>query len=134
MPTIVIVLALIGVVGIVAGAVALRTNWVRSQVGQTTTFRRWWPWIALLLGTLLGIASWPLTYWMGYTIQIEAQPGRIVGFPFFVAYFDSEGRDYVGSLTLPGVIANCIFWFFIPQLALRFFNRRRPVQNARTSA
>lgn len=134
MPTIVIVLAVLGFAGILAGVIALRKNWLRSKAGESTASMRRWLWLSLLLGAVLGVATWPLTYWMGYPIQLEAQPGRIVGFPFFVAYFDSEGRDYVGPLTLPGVIANCVFWFFVPQLVLRFLSRRQATHNARTSA
>jgi hypothetical protein len=66
---------------------------------------------------------------MGYPIHAEAEVGRIVGFPFFVAYFDSEGRDYVGVLTMPGVIANALFWFVAPQLVLYFIIRRSPAEN-----
>ena len=63
-------------------------------------------------------------------MHIEAKPGRIVGVPVFVAYFDSDGRDYVGPLTMPGVIANGLFWFFVPQLVIRVLAHRKFVANA----
>ena len=122
MPSIVIIIAIIGFLGIVAGVFALRANWLKVKLGESNNLTGRWLWFAMLIGIVLGISSWPLTYFIGYSIHIEAQVGRVVGFPFFVAYFDNAGRDYVGPLTLPGVIANCIFWFLIPQLALRFSN------------
>ncbi len=80
--------------------------------------------MVLALGLALAVGSWLLTFFMGYPVSVEPKPGRVVGIPFFVAYFDSEGRDYVGPLTLPGAIANSLFWFLVPQLVLRFFHRR----------
>jgi hypothetical protein len=40
-----------------------------------------------------------------------------------VAYFDSAGRDYVGPLTMPGVIANMIFWALVPQIILNIWGK-----------
>ena len=108
--------------GIVASGIALRRNWIWSKPGGG--FARRWLVAALVVGVLLGTASWPLTYWMGYPIRVEAEAGRIAGFPFFVAYFDSEGRDYVGPLTMPGAVANSLFWFLVPQFVLFLLSRR----------
>jgi hypothetical protein len=57
--------------------------------------------------------------------------GRAFGLPFFSAYFDEAGRDYVGPLSMPALIANGIFWFFVPQLVLAFLAwcRLRRVQH-----
>jgi len=129
MPPLVIALACLGFAGIVVGGFALGKNWVKTATGGASTWRRWL-WLSLLLGVLLGAASWPLTYWMGYPIHVEAEVGRVVGFPFFVAYFDSEGRDYVGTFTMPGVIANGLFWFIVPQLVLYLLLRRSLAGNA----
>ncbi len=120
MPAIVIILALVGLVGIVAGFMALRKNWVNAKNHQECMSHQHWFWVLLAIGVVLGVASWPLTFFMGYPVNVEPQPGRVVGIPFFVAYFDSEGRDYVGPLTVPGAIANSIFWFLIPQILLHF--------------
>jgi len=68
---------------------------------------------------------------MSYPVHVEVETGRVVGFPFFVAYFDSEGRDYVGVLTMPGVIVNGLFWFLAPQLAVYSCARRRSSDNER---
>ena len=129
MPPLVIALACLGFAGIVVGGLALRKNWMKTSTADASTWRRWL-WRSLLFGVLLGAASWPLTYWMGYPIHVEAEVGRVVGFPFFVAYFDSEGRDYVGMLTMPGVIANGLFWFIVPQVALYLLLRRSLARNA----
>lgn len=51
--------------------------------------------------------------------------GRVFGLPFFSAYFDEAGRDYVGPLTMPAFIANGVFWFLFPQLVLGFIAWRR---------
>jgi hypothetical protein len=125
MPGIVIVIACIGLIAVIAGVVALRSNWRFAQSEPRQAGRRLWLAMTFALGAVLGIASWPLTFWMGYPVHVETEVGRIVGIPFFVAYFDSAGRDYVGALTIPGAFANAIFWFIAPQLALYAINRRR---------
>ena len=43
---------------------------------------------------------------------------RIVGIPFYVAFFDKYGADYCGSFTHWSVIGNTIFWFLVPQIIL----------------
>lgn len=124
MPALVIVLALIGLAGIIAGLVALRRNWQRAKGGTAVVPHQRRLWVVLALGLALAVGSWLLTFFMGYPVSVEPKPGRVVGIPFFVAYFDSEDRDYVGPLTLPRAIANSLFWFLVPQLVLRFFHRR----------
>jgi len=81
----------------------------------------------LMGGLVIGAATWPLTYWMTYPISNEGERWWVVGFPFLVAVFDSEGRDYVGPLTMPGVVANGLFWFLVPQIVLvRLRHRPQP--------
>lgn len=126
-----IIIAIFGFAGILTGIVSLRANYLKSKIARSSISSRRWFWAAILIGVASGIASWPLTYWMGYSIHIESEVGRVVGFPFFVAYFDSAGRDYVGPLTLPGVIANGLFWFLIPQLALHLYNLRPHFSSSR---
>ncbi len=50
--------------------------------------------------------------------------GSAKGIPFFAAWFDAQGRDYVGVITLPAVIANMVVSFLAPQLGLAFAARR----------
>ena len=124
MPTPVIVLAVIGLAGIISGVFALR--FIARLSLSTGAPPRWRGSriAAVITGLILGVASWPLTFWMGYPIGTPEGPGRIVGLPFFVAFFDSAGRDYVGPLTLVGCVANGIFWFMAPQLVIAGLGRR----------
>jgi hypothetical protein len=134
MPLIVVLLAVLGLAGIVSGGFAMRLNWRTAKSRSVSRSARRWFVAAVSLGLLLGAASWPLTYFMGYPLKIEAETGRVVGLPFFVAYFDSLGRDYVGPLTMPGVFANALFWFFVPQFALLWLARRWANPSGRAEA
>jgi hypothetical protein len=109
MPTIAIALACLGSAGIVAGSFARRATGEFSTHGPAPNKWRMLHLTALVIGIMIGIASWPLTYWMAYPIDTRETTGYIVGFPFFVAFFDSAGRDYIGPLTMPGVVANAFF-------------------------
>jgi uncharacterized membrane protein YfcA len=128
--TLIVVLAVIGLVGLVLGVLALRFISRTQRSGEAPPNWRWLRWTTLIFGAVLGIASWPLTFWMGYPIATPEGEGRIVGLPFFVAFFDSAGRDYVGPLTLVGCIANLAFWFMVPQMMAALYGahwrRRRP--------
>jgi hypothetical protein len=73
---------------------------------------------AIALGVFCGLASWPLTFVMGYRFETPEGIGRIVGIPFMVAFFDSRGRDYISSLMMISIIANTAFWSLFPQLLL----------------
>jgi hypothetical protein len=59
---------------------------------------------------------------MGYPLESGNEKGRVVGIPFMVGYFDSEGRDYVGPLTMAGVRGNGIFWFLFPHILLAAYS------------
>lgn len=120
MPIIVVVLAGLGLVGIVVGLYAVYAAGKFATRGPTPAKWRLLRLSALAIGVVLGVATWPLTAWMGYPIETPSGVGRVVGLPFFVAFFDSTGRDYVGPLTMPAAIANIVFWFMVPQLALLF--------------
>jgi hypothetical protein len=71
----------------------------------------------------LAIASFFFVTVLGYPISTPEGPGRIVGWPFFVAYFDSKGRDYVGFLTYVGALGNFVFWLLAPQFVLAAYAR-----------
>jgi hypothetical protein len=109
MPTIAIALACLGSAGIVAGAFALRATGESSTRGPAPNKWRVLRFTTLVIGILIGITSWLLTYWMTYAIDTPEGIGHIVGLPFFVAFFDSAGRDYIGPLTMPGMVANAFF-------------------------
>lgn len=123
------VIYLVAAVGVIATIFGLHSvAWLARTAPQYELPSNWKTLrvSAILLGVLIGAASWPLTYWMGYPLPIESETWRIVGVPFFVAFFDSEGRDYVGWFTMPAVIANAVFWFTAPHIALRLYTQRRP--------
>jgi len=85
--------------------------------------------ILLISGLLFGIATWPLTYFMAYHIRADdGELWRVCGIPFAAVYFDSEGLDYVGLLTLPAVVGNILFWTFIPQTVLFCFKSRKTTE------
>jgi len=102
----------------VAGILAFRAN-IRFQ-NQGATPRTWSTLRVRVrvFGIFIGACSLPLTYWMGYPIDTPKGVGRIVGIPFFVAFFDSAGRDFVGPITMLGALGNCVFWFLLPQIVL----------------
>jgi hypothetical protein len=114
----IVLLALVGIVGIVIGGLAVR--FVRNatsedlMAGRLITLR----WTAVAVGLVFGLVSWPLTFAMGYSYTTPREVGRVVGLPFMAAYFDAAGHDYVGPLTLPAVLANSIFWGLCPQIML----------------
>lgn len=115
MPSAAILLACVGLVGVVAGVFASRANDHFSKQGAAPLT---WPTllrIARVFGIVVGISTWPLTYWMGYPIATPNGAGRIVGIPFMVAFFDSRGHDYVGLVTILGVIGNAVFWSLVPE-------------------
>lgn len=123
MPLSVIVLAVLGLGGILGGIYAAFATATFSNKGPAP--RKWKVIRARLfvIGIPAGLATWPLTYWMGYRVETADGVYRIVGIPFMVACFDSAGRDYVGPLTMPGVIANIVFWSLLPQVFLLFWGR-----------
>jgi hypothetical protein len=120
----IVVMAIVGLAGLVAGVFALRTA---ARVSRSTELPPHWRRgriTAIVIGAILGAASWPLTFWMGYPLATPEGTARIVGIPFFVAFFDSAGRDYVGPITLVGCLANCAFWFMVPQVFVAIKARR----------
>lgn len=117
---IIIILALIGLLGMIMGIISL--FWAK-KIGRSETPPKNWKklrMIVLAVGILIGLASWPSTYFMGYPYkgEKEAHTGRIVGLPIMVAYFDSEGRDYISPFTMPAVVGNFIFWSLLPHTIL----------------
>lgn len=112
-----------GVIGIALGSSAVRYL-SRSAARAPQPQWKWIRFTALIVGLALAIASFFFVTALAYPISTPEGPGRIVGWPFFVAYFDSEGRDYVGFLTYFGAIGNFAFWLLVPQLLLAAYARR----------
>ena len=88
---------------------ALRTG---SLSGLWRNRRR----IAWVTGLALGV----LSLWSQYPLA----GGTVAGIPFFAAWFDARGRDYVGVNTLPALVGNMAFWFLLPQLVVARLARK----------
>jgi hypothetical protein len=114
----ILILASVGIVGIVSGVVAwrfLRSLEATKSGRKLATLRL----AALIIGIAAAGVSWPLTGRMSYSYAgTNGNAGRVAGIPFMAAYFDAHGFDYVGPLTMPAVLGNALFWFMVPQLAL----------------
>ena len=72
--------------------------------------------IAFVIGALL-VVTIP---WQQYPLG----SGTAAGIPFFAAWFDAKGRDFVGAITLPAMLGNLVVWFLAPQLVLAYVARR----------
>lgn len=120
--------AVFGFLGIGAGFFSLRQNW-RLSVSTDGAISRKWVVILLVVGALVGIGTWPATYFMGYPVRVGNEVWRIVGIPFPAAFFDTSGADYVGWFTMPAVLGNGLFWFLLPQTTIYFKwnNARRSI-------
>ena len=116
-----LVLAIMGLLGIVLAVVAIRSNRQFAVSGQAKKdwllARR----ISGPLGLILGAAS----YFIWYDFNYNGETWRVMGFPFFAAAFDPRGSDYVGITTIPAVVGNFLFFAVLPQLALWATGSRR---------
>lgn len=74
-----------------------------------------------IFALLLGISTWPGTFFMGYSLNEKI---RAVGIPFIVAYFDSDGRDYLSSFALFSIVMNGLFWFALPNILLSVYSKK----------
>ena len=111
-------LMLLGALGLIAGAFAFCFVTRVSRGAKAPKWFRSLRLLALIVGAVSGLATWPLTYAMGYAIGTPHGPGRVVGVPFIVAFFDSSGFDYVGGLSFLSLSGNIAFWFLAPQFVL----------------
>ena len=72
--------------------------------------------IAFVIGALL-VMTIP---WQQYPLG----NGTAAGVPFFAAWYDNKGRDFVGAITLPALLGDVAVWFLVPQLVLAYVLRR----------
>ena len=114
-----------GIAGLVSGVLAVRyVNRKCSETPRVTAgaIRL----VAWIVGVALGAASFIFAGEVGYGIATpEGGLGRVVGIPFFVAFFDAEGNDYVGWITYAGALGNAIFWLVAPQILVALYLRLR---------
>ena len=121
--TLILGFAALGLLGIVLGIRAWR--YVSRSAARAPDPR--WKWLrvgAIVVGLSLATASFFFVTAFGYPISTPEGPGRIVGWPFLEAFFDSAGSDYVGFITYVGALGNVIFWFLVPQFLLAVYARR----------
>jgi hypothetical protein len=69
--------------------------------------------VAIVSALLVGL-SFQFSYPLG-------DAHRIVGFPFMAAIFQRDGdrwTDFLGAMTYPAFVGNCLFALALPQVAL----------------
>jgi hypothetical protein len=107
---------------VAAGAIAARyvsRNIHETSTGATRRVRL----LAWLVGAALGAVSFAFVNEIGYSIATPEGEGRVVGIPFFVAFFDAEGNDYVGWITYAGALGNVIVWLLAPRMLVALYMR-----------
>ena len=129
--TTVVVLAFLGLGGMVVGTWALVAAFLPTS--QFQQYSHWWLWRSamLVVGVLSGWATWRFPLVLGYHRTFDDGRWWFAGLPFFEACFDSRGRDFIGEFTLPAAIGNVVFWFLVPQIVLslfvRLYSKRHPL-------
>lgn len=115
-----------GIVGLVAGVLAARyvSRKCAQALGGAARALRFGAW---LVGAALAGISVIFAGEIGYDLSTPEGPGRVVGIPFFVAFFDAEGSDYVGWVTYVGMLGNVIVWLLAPQIVLGLYLRMHRV-------
>ena len=128
---VIVPLALLGIAGLVLGIWALVAAFLTAR--RPVRPSHWWIrcLITFVSGLLLGWAAWHFQLLLGYPLTLDHQRWWLVGVPFFAAAFDSHGRDFLGSLTLPALVGNSVFWFLVPQITLFFYARAYAKRHAR---
>ncbi len=118
---IIVALAVLGLLGILGGVLAARSGAKLSQAAPSAAFATRLR-LARLSGYALAVATWPLTGLMSYSyVDDVGRSGRVAGVPFMAAYFNSHGHDFVGPMTIVGLIGNAVFWGLLPRLAVVSF-------------
>ena len=118
-------LMIIGIVGTVIGVISLCYNILISKK------RSWF--IAIVFGIFIAAGS---VYGRGFLrypvpeqdtrISGTNSPGGmpyIIGIPFFVSFRDADGMGQGNPFPQPGLIANALFWFLVPQIILTIAQR-----------
>jgi hypothetical protein len=125
MSPIVLAFSFLGVLGIGLGLAALWKNFKGGPPRISADAWRNARIAVAVVGLGLGGLTVPMTFSMGYPVETADGHGRVVGIPFFVAYIDRLGEEYLSSLSLAGAVGNGVFWFLTPQFALFFWAERR---------
>lgn len=115
-------LAALGLIGIVAGALAWRHAAPRTGRAAKSA--------AYGVGAVLALASWFARDSLAYTGVGPNGPGTVIGIPFFVAFVDATGKGGMTFLTAPLALLNGAFWFLLPQPVLALYGMLRGRQEA----
>jgi hypothetical protein len=95
----------------VCGAVWLRMHYKKSSPSSSR--------VSGIAVTVVGVCAWMVTsYW---TMNPTT---RVLGFPFTAAIYELHywlWVDYVGTITMPALIANFMFWLLVFRLPLMWF-------------
>jgi len=118
----ILISAAFGLIAIGGGFYALRH--LRRMSGRFGSK----PWrflriFVFLLGLVLGASQvCGINFQFAYPYPLLAPRGNVVGFPFFVVYFDDLGGDFFGpvSLLFLSMAGNAVFWGMMPPLLLTF--------------
>ena len=109
-----------GIVGVVWGMVAARNTFRNRGMVLIAPRLRAYP-IVIVIGLALACGS--------VFVRYPLNPDTVVyGFPFMSAIFQRQNgqwADFVGPLTFPAVVANGVFFFLVPQIALDAVIRKR---------
>jgi len=116
-------LAALGLIGIVAGALAWR--YAAPRAGRAAKG------VAYAVGAALALGSWLARESLAYAGVGPNGPGTVIGVPFFVAFVDASGKGGISLLTAPLALLNAVFWFLLPQLVLALYGILRSKEEAR---
>jgi len=122
---VVLAISLLGFAGLGGGAAALWANLRGAAPRLSPGAWRAAQLISVAAGVVFGLLSAALTFSMGYPVETADGNGRVVGIPFFVAYIDRLGQEYLSSLSLAGLIGNGVFWFLVPKVVVFLWAERR---------
>ena len=117
-------LAALGLVGIIAGALAWRH--AARRAGRMAMG------VAYGIGAALALASWLARDSLAYAGEGPNGPGTVIGIPFFVAFVDAGGKGGMTFLTAPLALLNAAFWFLLPQLFLALYGMLHAREAAKT--
>jgi hypothetical protein len=110
----------LGIVGVVWGLLAARNTFRNREMVLIAPRLRAYP-VVVVFGLALACGSAFVRYPLkGDTV--------VYGFPFMSAIFqrhNGQWADFVGPLTFPAFVANGIFFFLAPQIALDAVIRKR---------
>jgi len=117
-------LAALGLVGIIAGALAW--HHAARRAGRVAMG------VAYGIGAALALASWLARDSLAYAGEGPNGPGTVIGIPFFVAFVDAAGKGGMTFLTAPLALLNAAFWFLLPQLFLALYGMLHAREAAKT--